>query len=37
LATWVKEGEVPKPEFFAHQLPFNVSWAQRHKGLGSGE
>eukprot|EP00435_Cladocopium_sp_Y103_P048407 s2051_g14.t1 len=24
LATWVKEGEVPKPEFFAHQLPFNV-------------
>eukprot|EP00931_Biecheleriopsis_adriatica_P088363 TRINITY_DN626_c1_g1_i2.p1 TRINITY_DN626_c1_g1~~TRINITY_DN626_c1_g1_i2.p1 ORF type:complete len:436 (-),score=126.65 TRINITY_DN626_c1_g1_i2:48-1355(-) len=24
LATWVKEGAVPKPEFFAHQLPFNV-------------
>jgi len=24
LATWVKDGEVPKPEFFAHQLPFNV-------------
>lgn len=24
LATWVKDGAVPKPEFFAHQLPFNV-------------
>merc|ERR1719215_2331582 len=24
LSTWVKEGAVPKPEFFAHQLPFNV-------------
>merc|ERR1712070_1357575 len=21
---WVKDGKVPKPEFFAHQLPFNV-------------
>jgi len=24
LSTWVKDGEVPKPEVFAHQLPFNV-------------
>eukprot|EP00930_Biecheleria_cincta_P085835 TRINITY_DN751_c0_g1_i3.p1 TRINITY_DN751_c0_g1~~TRINITY_DN751_c0_g1_i3.p1 ORF type:complete len:467 (-),score=114.51 TRINITY_DN751_c0_g1_i3:218-1477(-) len=24
LATWVKDGAVPKAEFFAHQLPFNV-------------
>jgi len=24
LASWVKEGKVSKPEFFAHQLPFNV-------------
>jgi len=24
LSTWAKTGEVSKPEFFAHQLPFNV-------------
>merc|ERR1719473_234809 len=24
LATYAKEGKVPKPEFFKHQLPFNV-------------
>merc|ERR1719401_1489139 len=24
IEAWVKEGEVPKPEVFAHQLPFNV-------------
>merc|ERR1712176_1379609 len=24
LKTWTKTGEVSKPEFFAHQLPFNV-------------
>lgn len=24
LATWVKDGAVPEPKFFAHQLPFNV-------------
>merc|ERR1712048_678163 len=24
LSTWVKTGEGSKPEFFAHQLPFNV-------------
>merc|ERR1712048_1159741 len=24
LKTWVTEGKVSKPEFFAHQLPFNI-------------
>ncbi|CAE7941203.1 asd [Symbiodinium necroappetens] len=24
LSTWVKDGAVPEPKFFAHQLPFNV-------------
>merc|ERR550539_2293749 len=24
LSAWVMDGEVPKPEVFAHQLPFNV-------------
>merc|ERR1719401_657908 len=24
IESWVKEGSVPKPEVFAHQLPFNV-------------
>jgi len=24
LSAWVKDGSVPKPEVFAHQLPFNV-------------
>merc|ERR1712151_1132144 len=24
LTAYVKEGAVPKPEYFAHQLPFNV-------------
>jgi len=24
LSAWVKEGKVSKPEYFAHQLPFNV-------------
>ena len=33
LATWVKDGAVPEPKFFAHQLPFNAH-ASASKAVG---